>query len=107
MSATLPAWIVAARISGVTGIVTAVGESHAFVNFLSEVSDVVGFSGEFDHSRRCANRGARCAPLGWSLGHFRCGFVPVTLRFAKRTVTPHTSLPGHHPSAPRHNFTGA
>lgn len=42
----LATWIVAAGISGVTGIVNAVGESHAFDNFLSEVSDVAGFTGE-------------------------------------------------------------
>ena len=41
----LAAWIVAAGITGITGIVTAVGESHASDNFLSEVSDVVGLTG--------------------------------------------------------------
>ncbi len=42
----LAAWIVAAGGSGVTGIVNAVGESHAFDNFLFQVSDVAGFTGE-------------------------------------------------------------
>jgi 2'-hydroxyisoflavone reductase len=42
----LAAWIIAAGISGVTGIMNAVGESHAFDNFLLQVSEVAGFTGE-------------------------------------------------------------
>ena len=42
----LAAWIIAAGISGVTGIMNAVGESHTFDNFLLQVSDVAGFTGE-------------------------------------------------------------
>jgi 2'-hydroxyisoflavone reductase len=42
----LAAWIVAAGRRGVTGSVNAVGESHAFDDFLSEAGDVAGFTGE-------------------------------------------------------------
>jgi len=70
----LAAWIVAAGISGVTGIVTAVGESHAFDNFLSGVSDVVGFTGELV-----------TVDDAWLIEHdvhYWAG--PRSLRFAKR-----------------------
>ena len=42
----LATWIVTAGIGSVTEIVNAVSESHAFDNFLSEVSDVAAFTGE-------------------------------------------------------------
>jgi 2'-hydroxyisoflavone reductase len=42
----LAAWIVAAGRSGTTGSVNAVGESHAFDDFLSAAGDVAGFTGE-------------------------------------------------------------
>lgn len=45
--ADLATWIVRAGRTGVTGIVNAVGESHALDVFLAEASAIAGFSGEF------------------------------------------------------------
>ena len=85
----LATWIFAAGISGVTGIVNAVGESHAFDNFLSEVSDVAGFAGELV-----------AVDNAWLLGHdvhywagpghSRCGF-PSPTPHLRSVATPLTS----------------
>ena len=102
----LAAWIVAAGMSGVTGIVTAVGESHAFDNFLSGVSDVVGFTGELV-----------TVDDAWLIEH-DVHYWAGSLSLALWLSVPFTSLceaeqrriprcRGHHPSAPRHNFTRA
>lgn len=43
----LAAWIVTAGHNGVVGTVNAVGQSHSLAGFLSEATDIVGFTGRF------------------------------------------------------------